>query len=45
MSIDIIPDGVGCRVVNIEGVSFSFWCLVLFLFGLVSIYMVSEVGV
>ena len=45
MSVGISPAGVGCRVVGIGGVSFSFWRLVFSVFDLVSIYMVSEVGV
>ena len=45
MSGDISPGDVGSRVVGLEGVSFSLWCFVVFVFGLVSIYMFSEVGV
>ena len=45
MSVCIGPVGVGCRDVGIEGVSFSFWYLVFFVLCLVSIYMVSGVGV
>jgi hypothetical protein len=41
---DISLVDVGCRVVGFEGVSFSFWCLVVFVFGVVSIYLFSEVG-
>ena len=35
---------IGCLIVGFEGVSFSFWCLVVFVFDVVSIYMFSEVG-
>jgi hypothetical protein len=45
VSVYVCPIGVGCRGVGIEGVSFSFWYLVFFVLYLVSIYMVSGVGV
>ena len=41
----ISPVGVGCRVVGIEGMSFSFLYLMFFELYLVSICMVSGVGV
>ena len=45
MSVYICSVGDGCRVVGIEGVSFSSLYLVFFFLFLVSINMVSGVGV
>ena len=45
MSVCIGHVGVGCRDVGIEGVSFSFCYLVVFVLCLVSVCMVSGVGV
>ncbi len=41
----LCPIGVGCRIVGCGGVSFVFYCWVLFVFPLVLVCMVEEVGV
>ncbi len=45
MYVYIMPFGVVCRVVGIEGVSFAFLDWVFFVLYVVSIYIVSGVDV